>query len=72
MGRRLRANHPQPRDVDQLFDFLVAEWHAIPQVTLRIFVQTMRQLWLICIQVMAATPGIDHYFVNQIFENVVV
>ena len=50
LGRRLRANHPPPADVNQLFDFLVEEWQAIPQATLRTLVQSMRQRCRDCIQ----------------------
>ena len=49
LGRRLRANHPPPVDLNQLFRFLEQEWHAIPQMTLRTLTLSMRQRCIACI-----------------------
>lgn len=50
LGRRLRENHPPAADLNQLFLFLEQEWQAIPQMTLRTLVLSMRQRCNECIQ----------------------
>ena len=49
LGRGLRANHPPPVNLVQLYEFLDAEWQAIPQRTLRTLVESMRQRCVECI-----------------------
>ena len=48
LGRGLRANHPPPADLAQLYAFLDAEWQAIPDRTLRTLLESMRQRCLDC------------------------
>lgn len=50
LGRRLRENHPPAADLNQLFMFLEQEWQAIPQMTPRTLVQSMRLRCLECIE----------------------
>ena len=49
LGRGLRAHHPPPHDLAQLYQFLDAEWQAIPQRTLRTLLESMRQRCVECI-----------------------
>ena len=43
LGRRIRANHPPPPNLNVLFQTLQQEWQAIPQNTLQTLVRSMRQ-----------------------------
>lgn len=58
LGRRVRANHPPPANLPQLYRFLQQEWDAIPQRTLRSLVHSMRQR---CIECAAANGGHTRY-----------
>lgn len=43
LGRRVRDHQPPPNNVDELFNILDQGWQAIPQLTLRTLIQSMRQ-----------------------------
>ncbi|KAK7102003.1 hypothetical protein V1264_020297 [Littorina saxatilis] len=42
LDRRVRNNHPPPRNLQQLLQFLQMEWQAIPQAFCRKLVNSMR------------------------------
>lgn len=58
LGRRVRANHPPPANLQQLFRFLQQEWDAMPQRMVQTLVHSMRQR---CIEVVAANGGHTRY-----------
>eukprot|EP00745_Piridium_sociabile_P007873 TRINITY_DN1528_c0_g1_i10.p1 TRINITY_DN1528_c0_g1~~TRINITY_DN1528_c0_g1_i10.p1 ORF type:complete len:115 (+),score=12.70 TRINITY_DN1528_c0_g1_i10:833-1177(+) len=51
---QIRANHPPPANLAQLYEFLNAEWQAIPQRTLRTLVESM---WPRCVDCINARGG---------------
>ncbi|KAK7101698.1 hypothetical protein V1264_020036 [Littorina saxatilis] len=42
LDRRVRNNHPPPRNLQQLLQFLQIEWQAIPQAFCRKLVNSMQ------------------------------
>lgn len=58
LGRRIRANHPRPANLQRLFQFLQEEWEAVPQVTLQNLILSMRRRCQDCI---AANGGHTRY-----------
>lgn len=49
LGRRIRANHPPPPNLNVLFQTLQQEWQAIPRDTLQTLLTSMRQRCIDCI-----------------------
>ena len=66
LGRRLSTNHPLPMDVAQLTAFLLQEWQAVPQDTLRTLVDSMR---LRCLECLAANGGHTRFW-NVYLSNI--
>ena len=58
LDRRMRANHPPARNLDDLFQALQQEWNAMPQRTLVMLVESMRRRCQACI---AAQGGHTRY-----------
>ena len=58
LGRRIYANHRRPQNIGQLFQNLQYEWNALPQMTLRTLVESMRER---CQAVIAARGGHTRY-----------
>jgi transposase len=58
LDRRVRNNHPPPRDVDHLFQLLQVEWQALPQRTLTNLINSMRRR---CVECHANHGGHTHY-----------
>jgi len=58
LGRAVRRNHPPAANQHQLVQFLQQEWAAIPQVTLRNLIRSMRRRCTACL---AARGGHTRY-----------
>ena len=58
LGRRVRDNHPPPVNVQQLTQFLLQEWQAIPRDTLRALAYSMRNR---CRECLVANGGHNRY-----------
>lgn len=58
LDRRVRANHPPPRDLQHLLQMLHAEWQAIPQ---QFFVKLLNSMRTRCAECQRNRGGHTHY-----------
>nr|KAG5687981.1 hypothetical protein BaRGS_020208 [Batillaria attramentaria]KAG5698491.1 hypothetical protein BaRGS_005886 [Batillaria attramentaria] len=58
LGRRVKENHPPPRDRQDLVRMLQLEWQRIPQRVIRTLVNSMRSR---CVECLANGGGHTHY-----------
>ena len=58
LDRRVRRDHPPPRDAQHLFQMLQTEWQAIPQ---RIFTNLVNSMRTRCIECQNSRGGYTHY-----------
>lgn len=58
LDRRLRTNHPPPRDANHLFQLLEAEWQALPHEVFTNLINSMRRR---CVECHDNQGGHTHY-----------
>ncbi|KAK7115972.1 hypothetical protein V1264_001738 [Littorina saxatilis] len=58
LDRKVRSNHPPPRDVQHLYRMLQAEWQALPQ---RIFTTLVNSMRTRCVECQNSQGGYTHY-----------
>lgn len=58
LERRIKANHPPPRNAQHLFDQLQAEWQALPQRVITNLIHSMRRR---CVECRENRGGHTHY-----------
>ena len=58
LDRKVRSNHPPPRDAQHLYQMLQAEWQALPQ---RIFTNLVNSMRTRCVECQNSHGGYTHY-----------